>query len=308
MTVTHQALVAGMSREEKKALLARSDARGLLRLAGHLGALAATGTLIAIEIPYWPLLLPVHGFMLIFLFTALHETIHKSAFKTERLNDAVAWLSGLAVALPPRWFHYFHMDHHRFTHDPERDPELAMAPPRSLARYLLILSGGPVWLAHARQLLVNAAGRASDRFLPDKQRGAIQREAWIMLAVYALLAGGSAALGTDLLLWVWIAPAILGQPFLRGYLMAEHGLCPHVDNMLENTRTTYTNPVMRFFAWNMPYHAEHHAFPAVPFHNLPRLHAHAAPHLQVTERGYLRFHGDLLRSLGARRSTRDQPA
>jgi fatty acid desaturase len=33
------------------------------------------------------------------------------------------------------------------------------------------------------------------------------------------------------------------------------------------------NPVSRFIYWNMNYHVEHHMFPMVPYHALPRLHA-----------------------------------
>ena len=32
------------------------------------------------------------------------------------------------------------------------------------------------------------------------------------------------------------------------------------------------NPVFRFLYWNMNYHVEHHMFPMVPYHALPRLH------------------------------------
>ena len=32
------------------------------------------------------------------------------------------------------------------------------------------------------------------------------------------------------------------------------------------------NPVSRFLYWNMNYHIEHHMFPTVPYHALPRLH------------------------------------
>src|ERR1041384_4983989 len=32
------------------------------------------------------------------------------------------------------------------------------------------------------------------------------------------------------------------------------------------------NPIHRFLYWNMNYHLEHHMFPLVPYHNLPRLH------------------------------------
>jgi fatty acid desaturase len=38
-----------------------------------------------------------------------------------------------------------------------------------------------------------------------------------------------------------------------------------------NCRTVEMNPVFRFLYWNMNYHAEHHMFPMVPYHALPRL-------------------------------------
>lgn len=49
--------------------------------------------------------------------------------------------------------------------------------------------------------------------------------------------------------------------------------------MFLNTRTTLTTRVVRFLAWNMPYHAEHHAMPSVPFHKLPVLHDMTAARL-----------------------------
>ena len=74
-----------------------------------------------------------------------------------------------------------------------------------------------------------------------------------------------------------MVPVVLGQPMLRLYLLAEHTGCPMVPEMLENSRTVHTNAVVRFLAWNMPYHAEHHAYAAIPFHALPRTHAALAP-------------------------------
>jgi fatty acid desaturase len=32
------------------------------------------------------------------------------------------------------------------------------------------------------------------------------------------------------------------------------------------------NPVFRFLYWNMNYHVEHHIFPLIPYHALPKLH------------------------------------
>ena len=116
-----------------------------------------------------------------------------------------------------------------------------------------------------------------------------------MLALYA--AAAASLFLTPLLLWVWLLPVLLGQPVLRLYLLAEHGRCPFVADMLQNTRTTFTNRLVRFLAWNMPFHAEHHAFPAVPFHRLPALHAELAPHLKSVSPGYRAFTRRYLRSL-----------
>ena len=62
-----------------------------------------------------------------------------------------------------------------------------------------------------------------------------------------------------------------GQPFLRYYLLAEHNGCVAGSEIMKNTRTTYSWELINQLAWNMPYHAEHHAWPQVPFHALPLL-------------------------------------
>jgi fatty acid desaturase len=98
-----------------------------------------------------------------------------------------------------------------------------------------------------------------------------------------------------------VVPALLGQPALRLYLMAEHALCPLTPDMLENTRTTYTNALMRALAWNMPYHAEHHAYPAVPFHRLPEVNRALASRLKSTAPGYIAVQRAILRSLAVDR-------
>jgi len=286
----HRAVVARLGRKERAALLQRSDGRGATQLATHLIALAATSVPIVLAVPFWQLLLLPQGVLLVFLFTALHECTHRTAFRSELVNRLVAAACGFLVLVPPEWFRCFHAAHHRFTHDPERDPELAVREPGGLGEYAWRLSGLPLWRASARTLLVNAAGYCRDAYVPAASRPAVAREARAMLAGYGLLVVGSLAAGSDALLWLWAIPALLGQPFLRAYLMVEHGRCPHVADMLANTRTTYTTALVRRLAWNMPYHAEHHAYPAVPFHALPRFHRLVRDQLKTTERGYGRFH------------------
>ncbi|MEM6933194.1 MAG: fatty acid desaturase, partial [Pseudomonadota bacterium] len=142
-----------------------------------------------------------------------------------------------------------------------------------------------------------AAGRIEAPYIPASAHQRIRREAQGMLVGYGVIVVLGLVTGAGWLLWCWIFPMILGQPFLRLYLLAEHGHCPPVANMFENTRTTFTGWLIRMLAWNMPYHAEHHALPTVPFHRLPDFHAMTRPHLKVTERGYRRFHRAFQRDL-----------
>ena len=50
------------------------------------------------------------------------------------------------------------------------------------------------------------------------------------------------------------------------------GLAENVLDHRLNTRTIYMNAINRYLYWNMNYHVEHHMFPLVPYHNLPKLH------------------------------------
>jgi fatty acid desaturase len=108
-----------------------------------------------------------------------------------------------------------------------------------------------------------------------------------MLGVLAVLALASTALRTDALLWHWLLPLALGLPFLRLYLLSEHTGCSENDDGLTNTRTTLSVWPVRFLMWNLPYHAEHHLYPSIPFHRLPATHRWLRRHLGVVASGYV---------------------
>ncbi|MEL6798241.1 MAG: fatty acid desaturase [Pseudomonadota bacterium] len=283
----HTAFLKTLTPEAKARLTAKSDAAGLWHLAGHGGLIVALAGLVALKVPFWPLLLPVLGVALVFLFTLEHEATHQTPFRSEALNEWVGRACGVILIVPFQWFRYFHLAHHRFTNDPARDPELAEPKPETPAAWLWHVSGLPYWSSMIQQVAVNALGRAQADYLPARAQARIVTEARWMVAIYAVVLAGLVV--SDLVVWVWLVPMLLGQPVLRLYLLAEHGRCPAVANMFENTRTTFTNRVVRFLAWNMPYHIEHHAYPAVPFHRLPELHRLAEAHLVTTAPGYVAF-------------------
>lgn len=283
----HIQFVAGLPTEEKLRLTTLSNAKGLAHLAGHVGLIVILGGLIAAAVPGWPLLLVPQGIALIFLFTLEHECTHRTPFATPALNDIVGRACGFLLLLPFEWFRYFHLAHHRWTNLPGKDPELDGAKPETWRQWLWHVSGLPYWGGMAKVTVDLALGRGKAPYLPAPALPRIRAEARSLLAGYALVA--ASLLLSPLLFWLWILPVILGQPFLRLYLLAEHGDCPQVANMLENTRTTFTTALIRFLAWNMPYHVEHHSYPAVPFHCLPRLHDLIKDHLKVTADGYVAF-------------------
>ncbi|HET7756189.1 MAG TPA: fatty acid desaturase [Steroidobacteraceae bacterium] len=287
-----------LGRDTVRALSRRSDARGLLQLAAHVALLAASGSWVwASHGSVWaaPALL-VHGIMLCFLFCALHESIHGTAFATRWLNGCVAWTCGALLVLPPRYFRLFHFAHHRHTQDPARDPELAQPGPVTAAGYLWRISGLPYWRERLTVTLRHAlTGRATEAFIPPASASGVVREARVLWASYLGVLALSVYLRRADALLYWVVPAILGQPWLRAFLLAEHVDCPLTADMLANTRTTRTNAAVLLLAWRMPYHAEHHYLPVVPFHALGRLHALIGARVRVTAPGYLALHRSLLR-------------
>jgi fatty acid desaturase len=301
--IDSDAMAAGcLDRETLRRLSRRSDGYGLRQLAVHLGLLIVTGALVSASRGHaWlaPALI-LHGIVLSFLFCALHESIHGTAFASRWLNASVAWICGALLVLPPEYFRCFHFAHHRYTQDRARDPELAVPAPSHLGAYLWRISGVPYWQDRLTVTLRHAlTGRVTEAFIPASGSSQVVREARILWGCYLAVIAASLYLRSAGALIYWVLPAILGQPFLRLFLLAEHTGCAFSDDMLANTRTTYTHAPLRLLAWRMPYHGEHHAFPSVPFHALAQVNTILGTRTRVTAPGYLALHRRLVRQLRA---------
>jgi fatty acid desaturase len=300
---------AHMEPEELAALQKRSSARGLVRLALHLAAIALTGAAYgaALQRPSGLLLVAMaaiaHGFTLVTMFAAMHECVHRTAFASRTLNDGVAWFAGLLSFYNSTFYRPYHAWHHRFTQLPGKDPELDDHKPESIGGYLLELSALTWWLGKLKTYAALASGRtAAYPFLSEQTTPVVVRSVRLQLAAYALLGAVSLAVGEPYFVWFWLLPVAVAQPLLRAILLAEHTGCSQDGDPVTNTRTTLTAWPVRLLMWEMPYHAEHHRYPALPFFALARVHARLGPQFAHVERhGYTGFHARLLRSL-ARRS------
>jgi fatty acid desaturase len=279
------------------------DGPAAVRLASHL-LMTLAGGLVWAQQP-WPLALRLVGLLvcgigLATCFAPLHECCHRTAFRSRRVNDAVAWFAGLLSFYNSTYYRRYHQWHHRYTHQPGLDPELDDPVPTNPWAYLREVSGwnwwSGKWGGYARLLWGDLSNLS---YLSPEAIPQVRRSVRLQFAVYAALALASLLSGTGFLLWFWLLPLALGQPLLRLLLLAEHSGCSFSSDGTENTRTTLTNPAVRWLMWNMPFHAEHHLYPSLPFHALPAAHGPIAPHLRHCDRGYLAVHRRLLSNLPA---------
>jgi fatty acid desaturase len=287
--------------EVLKRLSARSDRHGLGQTSAHLALLFAGGWLVLAARGTWwmaPALL-LQAIFVNALFGAMHESVHYGSFKTRWAADLLAFFSGAAILNNAGFYRHYHYAHHRYTQDPERDPELITSgTPRTWRNYLFRISALPFLMLRARDIFLFPFGFKGDvDYIEPEAWPEVRRWGRWLLAFYAVLTAGSIVLGTDVLLWVWLIPLLVGAPLLRMYLVCEHTLCPNSDDGFANTRTTLSNPIVRFLMWNLPYHAEHHLFPGIAFHNLPEAHRYLRPHLKHIGKGYIQVQREIVRSL-----------
>ena len=272
-------------------------------MAIHVALLIGTGWLVAISGPVTlvPAML-AFGLVQVALFAPAHEATHQTAFASRRANLIVGWLAACPSLLNLHFYTAFHFAHHRHTQIAGQDPELDMAAPDDLGAYVRRILGVPYWrlrlLRHRRLLarrsqslsLCLDAGGASDH--PQRARDECRDGGRV---------GGSALLfGWATPFVFWILPQVLCQPFLRAYVLAEHTGCTQDRNGLTNTRTTLTNAAVRLLMWNMPFHAEHHLYPSIPFHRLPDAHVAIRDRLGFVQHGYVRWNVLMVRKLAAR--------
>jgi fatty acid desaturase len=291
-----------LSAKELNILSDRSNSKGLVHLAGHLVIAGCSGYLWATNFGNWALAIPaliVYGFSLASMFAPMHEGVHRTPFANNRLNDAVAWCAGVLSFYNSTFYRHYHKWHHLYTRIPGKDPELTDMKPSNLCKYLLIISGLPWWLGKIRGHFRAALGQLNDcPFIPDKaQKEVIHSTRW-QLAVYAAAIAISITVNQPWFLLYWLLPLVVGQPILRFILLAEHTGCTLDANLLTNTRTTLTLWPVRFLMWNMPFHAEHHLYPSIPFHALPKAHQQLREHFVYVCWSYLKVNWDIVTKSG----------
>ncbi len=206
-----------------------------------------------------------------------HECGHGTAFKTQWMNKAVYQIACFMIMRNPVTWRWSHARHHTDTVIVGRDPEIAVMRPPDLFRLALNFFG-LLDAAHAMaDMMRNALGHlsvAEKSFIPQMEQAKVITVARIWQVIYSVTIAAALAMHSILPLMLVGLPRLYGawHHVLTG-LLQHGGLADNVTDHRLNSRTVYMNPISRFIYWNMNYHVEHHMFPMVPYHALPKLHA-----------------------------------
>jgi len=266
-------------RKQMKELMRRSDMPAIKDTMIWLGVMlisAAAGVYFWgswLCIPFWVVYGVLYGSA---TDSRWHECGHGTAFKTRWMNDVVYQIASFMNMKNPVWYRWSHARHHTDTIIVGRDLEiLAMRPPKIIS-FALDFFGVVYGVNATLTMLRHAAGRVSaeeNTFIPASEHSKMIWTARIWVLIHAATITLAITLGS------WLPLMIIGLPFFYGVwhatmvgLLQHGGLAENVTDHRLNSRTVYMNPVSRFIYWNMNYHVEHHMFPMVPYHALPKLH------------------------------------
>ena len=268
-----------IDRKAMKELMRRSDGPAIRDTALWFGALFVSGAAGYALWGSWWAVIPFAIYGVLYGSASdsrWHECGHGTAFKTPWMNDAVYNIACFMIFREPTVWRWSHARHHTDTIIVGRDPEIAYPRPPDLLMALVNLFALKNVASGLASLFRHAAGRmsaAEASFIPRSEHAKVYRTARLWLDILAAIV--VACLGTRSVL-----PAMyIGLPTLYGcWLHIVFGTTQHAgldEDVLDhrlNSRTVMMNPVLRFLYWNMNYHVEHHMFPLVPYHALPRLH------------------------------------
>ena len=267
-------------RETMRKLLERRDGPALRDTILWFSLILGTGYATYLLWPTWWAILPYVVYSALYASTSdsrWHEAGHGTAFKTDWMNNALYEIASFMVMRESTVWRWSHSRHHSDTIIVGRDPEIAVPRPPNVKNMILGLFALTGYVPYFKQIILHACGKMDARektFIPESEFPKIYIKARIYLAIYL------SVIALSIFTWSILPLLFIGLAnFFGSWLMSVYGLTQHAglaENVLDhrlNCRTVYMNPIHRYLYWNMNYHVEHHMFPLVPYHALPRLHA-----------------------------------
>jgi fatty acid desaturase len=282
-----------MDKIKMKDLAVRSDYEGWKHLTIFFTSLFGLGFICILTWGSWWFIVPYLAYCTLWggADAIWHECGHRTAFKTRRLNDFFYEIASFMNNFEAVRFRCTHSLHHTHTassvdpHDFEVEGSIFWKP-RTLIEFLVIFIPGFGLLNLHRSLhfeILQHALRIETRVMkeciPDHKKASCIRNSRIYVLLWLVIILASFALGSWLPILLILVPKFFATLNIVWGITQHLGLKEDVKDHRLSTRSIRLNPVFSFIYWKMEYHIEHHMFPMVPSHQLPKLHDLIKEHL-----------------------------
>ncbi|HYV46101.1 MAG TPA: fatty acid desaturase [Myxococcaceae bacterium] len=191
-------------------------------------------------------------------FTVLHEGVHGSVCLKPRWVNLVAMMLAALPLLAPGWaFRFIHLEHHRHTNDPDKDPDYWNGK-------------GPRWMLPLRWAVADLAQwgwylrYARDRSLAERVQSVIGLSTIATAVVWGVSTGHGWAL-----FWAWILPsriAVLALAFSFDWLVHRPHTVTAAEDRLRATRVLSVRAPVGLLLLGQHLHLLHHLHPGIPFY------------------------------------------
>ena len=266
-------------RSEMRKLLVRRDGPAIRDTFIWFGLIFGFASLTIILWGTWWAVLPYLIYAALYASTSdsrWHEASHGTPFKTDWMNNALYEIASFMVMRESIVWRWSHNRHHSDTIILGRDPEIAVPRPPDINGLFLAAFNIKGYPKYFRRIVMHAFGKMAEdelEFVPASEHPGVFRRARIYVVIYLSVIALAIGMGSFLPLLLVGLPQIFGTWLMLIYGLTQHtGMAENVLDHRLNSRTFHTNIINRFLYWNMNYHVEHHMFPLVPYHALPRLH------------------------------------
>jgi fatty acid desaturase len=193
------------------------------------------------------------------------------------MNDVFYQLTAFMTLHEAVFWRWSHVRHHTDTLVVGRDREISVQRPPKLWVAIVDffdLHFAPIEIARLFKVAAGNLNAETRDIVPESEWKRLIRSSRIYALIFMGLAVWCIAIGSILPAMFIVLPRLYGAALSQLFNVTQHtGLAENVLDHRQNCRTVYMNPVFRFLYVNMNYHVEHHMFPMVPYHALPKLHA-----------------------------------
>ena len=291
-----------VDRKELKKLYKRSDLAGFKHIFIFFSFLILLGTLCINSYGSW-------WFILFYLcYCTLwggadaiwHECGHGTAFKTRIYNDVFYQIASFMNNFEPVRWRWSHSLHHSYTasidpHDFEVEGSIFWAPKNLFNFFIVFVPGISLIFFHKslhKEIIWHALGletRVMKECIPDDKKKDCINSSRLFVALWLVIIFCSIILNSLLPILLFLLPKCFASLNMVWGLTQHMSLKEGIKDHRFSTRSIRLNPVFSFIYWKMEYHIEHHMFPLVPSHNLPKLHKlikHELPKPQTLFQAY----------------------